>query len=58
MKVWHDGTFGREDCDKLSGEQRLQIQLGVLPEDRELQHTYYFESLGVVRWPGPDEYEP
>jgi hypothetical protein len=55
VKVWHDGKFGREYCDKLPGDQRVQLRLGVLPEHRQLQLFYYFESLGVVTFPEASE---
>jgi len=51
VRVWHDGKFRRDYADKLPGEQRVLLRLGVLPEHPELKLFYYLDTIGLVRFP-------
>jgi len=49
LQVFENGVFKPDQGMKYPDAQRLRLLLAVLPELREVQLNYYFETLGSIR---------
>jgi hypothetical protein len=55
IEILDNSEWKRDEGYKFTGEQRLRMQLGIVPGLRRFKLQYYFEVLGLIDVPGRSE---